>query len=75
LVRGKGENAAGAVKDQGLEGIVAKRKDSLYEARQRTGAWKFARLRDDKDARSVVKEQLARGFDGAMNKKQGRISR
>jgi DNA ligase D-like protein (predicted ligase) len=36
---------------------------------------KFAGLRDDKDARSVVKEQLARGFDGAMNKKQGRISR
>jgi DNA ligase D-like protein (predicted ligase) len=28
-----------AVRDQGLEGIVAKRKDSLYEAGQRTGAW------------------------------------
>jgi hypothetical protein len=63
MVRGKGENAAGAVKDQGLEGIVAKRK-TVY--RKQT-----AGLRDDKDARSVVKEQLARGFDGAMNKKQG----
>jgi bifunctional non-homologous end joining protein LigD len=28
-----------AARDQGLEGIVAKRIDSVYEARQRSGAW------------------------------------
>ena len=28
-----------AVKEQGLEGVVAKRKDSLYEAGKRSGAW------------------------------------
>jgi ATP-dependent DNA ligase len=28
-----------AVKEQGLEGVVAKRKDSFYEAGQRTGSW------------------------------------
>jgi DNA ligase D-like protein (predicted ligase) len=28
-----------AVREQGLEGIVGKRKDSLYEAGQRSGAW------------------------------------
>jgi DNA ligase D-like protein (predicted ligase) len=33
------EDLLRAVREQGLEGIVAKRKDSLYEAGQRTGAW------------------------------------
>jgi ATP-dependent DNA ligase len=28
-----------AVRQQGLEGVVAKRKDSLYEAGKRSGAW------------------------------------
>jgi DNA ligase D-like protein (predicted ligase) len=32
-------NMLHAVREQGLEGIVAKRKDSLYEAGHRTGAW------------------------------------
>jgi DNA ligase D-like protein (predicted ligase) len=33
-----------AVRDQGLEGVVAKRKDSLYESGRRTGAWAKYRL-------------------------------
>ncbi len=33
-----------AVRQQGLEGVVAKRKDSLYEAGQRTGSWAKHRL-------------------------------
>ncbi len=33
-----------AVREQGLEGIVAKRKDSLYEAGQRSGSWAKYRL-------------------------------
>jgi DNA ligase D-like protein (predicted ligase) len=32
-------NMLAAVREQGLEGIVAKRKDSLYEPGHRTGAW------------------------------------
>jgi DNA ligase D-like protein (predicted ligase) len=33
-----------AVRDQGLEGVVAKRRDSLYESGRRTGAWAKYRL-------------------------------
>jgi ATP-dependent DNA ligase len=33
------ETMLAAVKQQGLEGVVAKRKDSLYEAGKRSGAW------------------------------------
>jgi bifunctional non-homologous end joining protein LigD len=33
-----------AVRGQGLEGVVAKRKDSLYEAGKRSGAWAKYRL-------------------------------
>jgi bifunctional non-homologous end joining protein LigD len=32
-------NLVGAAKELGFEGIVAKRKDSLYESGKRTGAW------------------------------------
>jgi bifunctional non-homologous end joining protein LigD len=34
----------GAVRDQGLEGVVAKRKDSRYEAGKRSGSWAKYRL-------------------------------
>jgi DNA ligase D-like protein (predicted ligase) len=33
------ETMIAAVRQQGLEGVVAKRKDSLYEAGKRSGAW------------------------------------
>jgi bifunctional non-homologous end joining protein LigD len=33
------ETMLAAVKQQGLEGVVAKRKDSLYESGKRSGAW------------------------------------
>jgi bifunctional non-homologous end joining protein LigD len=33
-----------SVKAQGLEGLVAKRRDSVYEAGQRTGAWRKMRV-------------------------------
>jgi ATP-dependent DNA ligase len=33
-----------AVKAQGLEGLVAKRRNSRYEARQRSGAWRKMRI-------------------------------
>jgi bifunctional non-homologous end joining protein LigD len=33
------ENMLSAVRGQGLEGVVAKRKDSIYESGQRTGSW------------------------------------
>jgi DNA ligase D-like protein (predicted ligase) len=38
-VEASAEDLQRAVREQGLEGIVAKRKDSLYEAGRRTGAW------------------------------------
>ena len=38
------QDMLGAVREHGLEGIVAKRKDSRYEAGLRTGAWTKFRL-------------------------------
>src|SRR5260221_1612887 len=41
-----------AVREQGLEGVVAKRKDSLYEAGKRTGFW--AKMRINKGQEFVI---------------------
>jgi bifunctional non-homologous end joining protein LigD len=38
------ENMLSAVRKQGLEGVIAKRKSSLYEAGKRTGSWAKVRL-------------------------------
>jgi ATP-dependent DNA ligase len=38
------ETMIAAVRQQGLEGVVAKRKDSLYEAGKRSGAWVKQRM-------------------------------
>jgi len=41
-----------AVRQQGLEGVIAKRKDSLYEAGKRTGSW--AKLRINRGQEFVI---------------------
>src|SRR5206468_3250701 len=38
------ENMLGAIRGQGLEGVVAKKKDSWYETGKRTGSWVTYRL-------------------------------
>jgi DNA ligase D-like protein (predicted ligase) len=38
-----------AIKEQGLEGVVAKRKDSLYQAGERTGAWVKMRVNEGQE--------------------------
>lgn len=38
-----------SVKAQGLEGLVAKRRDSRYEPGQRTGAWRKMRVNQGQD--------------------------
>jgi len=38
-----------AVKQQGLEGLVAKRRDSVYEAGARSGAWQKMRINQGQD--------------------------
>jgi bifunctional non-homologous end joining protein LigD len=38
-VEGSASVMLSVVREQGLEGIVAKRRDSLYEPGKRTGAW------------------------------------
>jgi DNA ligase D-like protein (predicted ligase) len=38
------EDMVSAVREKGLEGVIAKRKDSFYEAGQRTGSWVKYRL-------------------------------
>ena len=44
VLEGSLKNLIDSVKTQGLEGLVAKRRDSLYEPGQRSGAWqKIAR--------------------------------
>ena len=41
-----------AVKEQGLEGAIAKRRDSVYEAGRRFGAW--AKMRVNKGQEFVI---------------------
>lgn len=41
---GKLSDLIAAVKQQGLEGLVAKRRDSVYEPGQRSGAWQKMRI-------------------------------
>jgi DNA ligase D-like protein (predicted ligase) len=43
-LEGKLSDLVDSVKQQGLEGLVAKRRDSLYEAGQRSGAWQKMRV-------------------------------
>src|SRR6202042_2076090 len=38
-----------AVKQQGLEGLVAKRRDSPYESGERSGAWMKMRVNDGQE--------------------------
>ena len=44
------------MKENGLEGLVAKRKDSVYEPGLRTGAWRKMRV-------NVGQEFVIGGFD------------
>jgi ATP-dependent DNA ligase len=40
LIEGRMEDIISAVKEHGLEGLVAKRRDSKYEPGRRSGAWR-----------------------------------
>jgi DNA ligase D-like protein (predicted ligase) len=51
-LRGTVAQIASAVRGLGLEGVIAKRKDSRYEADQRTGAW--LKLKLDRQQELVV---------------------
>ena len=43
-LKGNLSDLVGSVKAQGLEGLVAKRRDSLYEPGQRSGSWQKMRV-------------------------------
>ena len=49
---GTAQQVIAAVQQLGLEGVIAKRKDSRYEAAQRSGAW--VKLKLDKQQEFVV---------------------
>jgi ATP-dependent DNA ligase len=55
-----------AVKAQGLEGVIAKRRDSLYEAGRRSGAW--VKMRVNKSRELVVGGYVTNGknFDSIV---------
>ena len=55
-----------AVKAQGLEGVIAKRRDSLYEPGRRSGAW--VKMRVNKSRELVVGGYVANGknFDSIV---------
>ncbi len=55
-----------AVRAQGLEGVIAKRRDSLYEPGRRSGAW--VKMRVNKGRELVVSGYLANGknFDSIV---------
>jgi ATP-dependent DNA ligase len=54
------------VKAQGLEGVIAKRRDSLYEPGRRSGAW--VKMRANKSRDLVVGGYVASGknFDSIV---------
>jgi bifunctional non-homologous end joining protein LigD len=49
ILPGKLSDLIGAVKKQGLEGLVAKRRDSRYESGQRSGAWQKMRVNEGQE--------------------------
>jgi ATP-dependent DNA ligase len=55
-----------AVRAQGLEGVIAKRRDSLYEPGRRSGAW--VKMRVNKSRELVVSGYVANGknFDSVV---------
>lgn len=60
------ETLAGAAKELGLEGLIAKRRDSLYEPGLRTGAW--VKLRVNKGQELVIGGYIPAGdsFDSLL---------
>ena len=55
-----------AVRQQGLEGVIAKRKDSLYEPGKRTGSW--VKCRVNRGQELVIGGYLpgSHGFDSSI---------
>jgi len=60
------EEMVGAVRQQGLEGVIAKRKDSRYEVGKRSGAW--AKYRLNRGQELVIGGYVpgAHGFDSII---------
>jgi bifunctional non-homologous end joining protein LigD len=54
------------VRDQGFEGIVAKRRDSKYESGQRSGAWQKLRVLQRRDFIIGGYTPGGRNFDGVL---------
>ncbi len=54
-----------AVKEQGLEGVIAKRRDSLYEAGRRSGAW--VKMRVNKGQEFVIGGYVPAGGNFGFN--------
>jgi len=55
-----------AVREQGFEGIVAKRRDSLYEPGKRSGAWQKMRVLQSREFVIGGYTPSARNFDGIL---------
>lgn len=55
-----------AVREQGLEGVVAKRRDSLYEAGKRSGAWQKMRINKVRDLVIGGYTLAPRNFDALL---------
>jgi ATP-dependent DNA ligase len=49
VLPGNPDELIGAVKEQGLEGLVAKRRDSRYESGERSGAWLKMRVNEGQE--------------------------
>jgi DNA ligase D-like protein (predicted ligase) len=55
-----------AVREQGFEGIVAKRRDSLYEPGKRSGAWQKMRVLQSREFVIGGYTPAGRNFDGIL---------
>jgi ATP-dependent DNA ligase len=55
-----------AVKAQGLEGVIAKRRDSLYEPGRRSGAWVKMRVNKSRDLVVGGYVEASKNFDSIV---------
>jgi bifunctional non-homologous end joining protein LigD len=63
---GDGSALLDAAREQGLEGVVAKRPDSPYESGRRSAAWRKVKIR-------LHQEFVVGGWSGGLGNRAGRI--
>jgi bifunctional non-homologous end joining protein LigD len=58
-MRSRAEDLVESVKAQGLEGLVAKRRDSKYEPGERSGAWQKMRVNQGQEPSAALRTSFS----------------